>query len=73
VLRSLVEETYELVEIHLLEVDVERLRTLFRSDRRPLEALPKSSLVTHPILQERATRNTCLRRLGDRSLGLPDP
>ncbi len=40
VLRDLVEETYDLVELHLPEVDVERLRTLFRSDRRPLETLP---------------------------------
>lgn len=40
VLRSLVEETYDLVEVHLPEVDVERLRRLFRSDRSPLEALP---------------------------------
>ena len=40
VLRDLVEETYELVEVHLPEVDVERLRTLFRADRRPLEELP---------------------------------
>jgi hypothetical protein len=40
VLRNLVEETYDLVELHLPEVDVEHLRTLFRSDRRPLETLP---------------------------------
>ena len=40
VLRSLVEEAYDLVEIHLPEVDVDRLRTLFRSDRTPLEMLP---------------------------------
>jgi hypothetical protein len=42
VLRGLVEETYDLVEVHLPEVDVERLRALFRSDRRPLESLPTS-------------------------------
>lgn len=39
-LRELVEETYDLVEVHLPEVDVERLRTLFRADRRPLDAFP---------------------------------
>ena len=38
--RDLVEETYNLVEQHLPEVDVELLRTIFRSDRAPLEALP---------------------------------
>jgi hypothetical protein len=43
VLRGLVEETYDLVEVHLPEVDVERLRTLFRSDRRPLESLPRTT------------------------------
>ena len=42
VLRGLVEDTYDLVEVHLPEVDVERLRTLFRSDRTPLETLPMS-------------------------------
>ena len=42
VLRGLVEDTYDLVEVHLPEVDVERLRTLFRSDRTPLETLPTS-------------------------------
>jgi hypothetical protein len=40
VLRGLVEETYDLIEFHLPEVDVERLRALFRSERRPLETLP---------------------------------
>ncbi|TDO45778.1 hypothetical protein EV643_112102 [Kribbella sp. VKM Ac-2527] len=39
-LRSLFEETYDLVEVHLPEVDVDRLRALFRSDRQPLETLP---------------------------------
>lgn len=39
-LGGLVEETYDLIEVHLPEVDVERLRTLFRSDRRPLDTLP---------------------------------
>ncbi|MEQ7128559.1 hypothetical protein ABN034_29045 [Actinopolymorpha sp. B11F2] len=42
VLRGLVEETYDLVEVHLPEVDVGRLRSLFRSDRRPLETLPRT-------------------------------
>jgi hypothetical protein len=41
VLRTLVEETYDLVELHLPEVDVEHLRTQFRSDRQPLEELPR--------------------------------
>ena len=40
-LHTLVEETYDLVELHLPEVDVEHLRTQFRSDRQPLEALPR--------------------------------
>lgn len=39
-LRNLVEETYDLVNVHLPEVDVEHLRTLFRSERRPLDTLP---------------------------------
>ncbi len=43
VLRDLVEETFMLIEVHLPEVDVERLRTLFRSDRTPLERLPTTS------------------------------
>jgi hypothetical protein len=43
VLRELVEETYDLIELHLPEVDVDRLRTLFRSDRRPLVQLPASA------------------------------
>ena len=30
----------DLVEVHLPEVDVEHLRTRFRSNRQPLEALP---------------------------------
>ncbi|GAB3812169.1 nucleotidyltransferase domain-containing protein [Kribbella italica] len=40
VLRSLVEETFDLLEIHLPEVNLERLRTTFRSERTPLEELP---------------------------------
>ena len=40
VLRQLVEETYDLIEHHLPEVDVDRLRERFRSDRRPLDGLP---------------------------------
>ena len=40
VLRQLVEETYALIEVHLPEVDVERLRSLFRTDRMPLETMP---------------------------------
>ncbi|HVX45786.1 MAG TPA: hypothetical protein VHC49_17985 [Mycobacteriales bacterium] len=35
-LRRLVEETFDLIEAHLPEVDVERLRQLFRADRKPL-------------------------------------
>jgi hypothetical protein len=37
-LRALVEETYDLVEHHLPEVDVGLLRTNFRSDRTPLDS-----------------------------------
>jgi hypothetical protein len=37
-LRTLVEETYDLVELHLPEVDVDALRTNFRSDRKPLDS-----------------------------------
>lgn len=40
ILRTMVEETYDLVEIHLREVDVQRLRDLFRAGRQPLEDLP---------------------------------
>jgi hypothetical protein len=36
VLRDLIEETFDLVERHLPEVDVNALRTTFRSDRKPL-------------------------------------
>lgn len=36
-LRELVEETYDLVERHLPEIDVDLLRTTFRSDRKPLD------------------------------------
>lgn len=39
-LRNLVEETFDLVELHLSEVDVDHLRTHFRSERRPLDAMP---------------------------------
>lgn len=39
-LRRLVEETYDLVEMHLPEVDVDRLRTLFRAGREPLDRPP---------------------------------
>ena len=40
-LRDLVEETYDLVELQLPEVDVEELRALFRSDRQPLDMPPR--------------------------------
>ncbi|MEV4265252.1 nucleotidyltransferase domain-containing protein [Kribbella sp. NPDC049584] len=39
-LHDLVEETYDLIELHLPEVDVHLLRTNFRSYRKPLDALP---------------------------------
>lgn len=39
-LQDLVEETYDLVELHLPEVNVDLLRTNFRSNRKPLDALP---------------------------------
>jgi predicted nucleotidyltransferase len=39
ILRDLVEETYDLVERHLPEVDVDRLRSTFRNDRKPLDSL----------------------------------
>lgn len=39
-LAELVEETFTLVETELPEVDVERLRAIFRNRRRPLDALP---------------------------------
>lgn len=39
-LRNLVEETYDLVERHLPEVDVDHLRAHFRPERRPLDAMP---------------------------------
>jgi predicted nucleotidyltransferase len=42
VLHDLVEATYDLVETHLPEVDVNQLRAQFRSDRQPLETLPKA-------------------------------
>jgi hypothetical protein len=42
-LRELVEDTYDLIEVHLPGVDVARLRTLFRSDRTALETLPAAS------------------------------
>lgn len=42
-LRNLVEETFDLVEVRLPEVDVERLRSRFRSERRPLDTLPATS------------------------------
>lgn len=42
-LRSLVEQTYDLVERHLPEVNVDHLRALFRSDRLPLDAMPDPS------------------------------
>ncbi|MFI5692350.1 hypothetical protein ACIA58_10965 [Kribbella sp. NPDC051586] len=38
VLRDLVEETFDLVECHLPEVDVNLLRTTFRSSRKPLDS-----------------------------------
>ncbi|MEU8221738.1 hypothetical protein [Kribbella sp. NPDC048915] len=37
-LRDLVEETFDLVELHLPEVDIDRLRTTFRSERVPVES-----------------------------------
>ncbi|MGZ0153615.1 hypothetical protein ACXJJ3_41560 [Kribbella sp. WER1] len=40
VLRTLVEETYDLVEAELPEVEVDVLRANFRSERRPLDAPP---------------------------------
>lgn len=40
VLRQLVEETFDLVDIHLPEVDIQRLRGIFRSERKPLEGPP---------------------------------
>jgi hypothetical protein len=40
-LQDLVEETYELIELHLPEVNVDLLRTNFRSGRKPLDALPR--------------------------------
>lgn len=43
VLRSLVEETFDLVEARLPEVDVEQLRRRFRSERRPVDTLPATS------------------------------
>ena len=46
VLHELVEETYDLVEQHLPDVDVESLRTIFRSDRVPLEAPPGRGATT---------------------------
>jgi hypothetical protein len=39
-LQDLVEETYDLIELHLPEVNVDLLRTNFRSGRKPLDALP---------------------------------
>lgn len=40
VLRTLIEETFDLIEVHLPEVDVDGLRMTFRSGRRPLDELP---------------------------------
>jgi len=37
-LHDLVEETFDLVEQHLPEVDVDRLRSTFRSNRKPLDS-----------------------------------
>ncbi|MGW7686830.1 hypothetical protein ACWGID_39190 [Kribbella sp. NPDC054772] len=37
-LRMLVEQTFDLVEVHVPEIDVNRLRTTFRSDRKPLDS-----------------------------------
>lgn len=48
ILRGLVEETYDLVEVHLPEVDVQRLRDLFRSERQPLEGLPGPDAAVGP-------------------------
>jgi hypothetical protein len=39
-LHDLVEETYDLVELHFTEVNVDLLRTNFRSNRKPLDGLP---------------------------------
>ncbi|MER7247770.1 hypothetical protein [Kribbella sp. NPDC000426] len=38
VLRDLIEETFDLVEHHLPEVDINALRTTFRADRKPLDS-----------------------------------
>lgn len=48
VLRDLIEETYDLIVIHLPEVDVDRLRMLFRSDRSPFETLPAGATASGP-------------------------
>lgn len=37
-LHDLIEETFDLVELHLPEVDVAALRTTFRSNRKPVES-----------------------------------
>ncbi|TDD44755.1 hypothetical protein E1263_40115 [Kribbella antibiotica] len=37
VLRQLVEETYDVIEARLPEVDVARLRTRFRTERLPID------------------------------------
>ncbi len=37
VLRHLIEETYDVIEAQLPEVDVTRLRTRFHADRKPVE------------------------------------
>jgi hypothetical protein len=43
VLHDLVEATYDLVETRLPEVNVTHLRTLFHSNRQPLETLPTTT------------------------------
>ena len=48
ILRELVEETYDLVEVHLPEVDVARLRDLFRFERQPLERPPSPDDTVSP-------------------------
>ncbi|WP_432893068.1 hypothetical protein ACQPYH_19065 [Kribbella sp. CA-245084] len=41
-LHDLVEETYDLIEVQLPEVNVDLLRANFRSNRKPLDALPSA-------------------------------
>ena len=43
-LRRLVEEVYDLVEDHLPEVDVDRLRSIFRWRRQAWDAPPPEAL-----------------------------